>query len=75
MKIEDFKLGKKYYNADICEAFKCSLMSGMNRSHTTNTLVLTAKHNKPLYDDQWDGDIFNYTKHGTVGQAVMSLQL
>lgn len=67
MRIEDFKIGNKYYNAEICEAFKCSLMSGMNRSHTTNTLVLTAKHNKPLYDDQWDGNTFNYTGMGKSG--------
>ena len=71
MKIEDFKLGKKYYNAEICETFKCSLMSGMNRSHTTNTLVLTAKHNKPLYDDQWNGDIFNYTGMGKSGDQSL----
>lgn len=67
MKIEDFKIGNKYYNSEICEAFKCSLMSGMNRSHTTNSLVLTAKHNKPLYDDQWNGNIFNYTGMGKSG--------
>ena len=67
MRIEDFKIGNKYYNAEICDAFKCSLMSGMNRSHTTNTLVLTAKHNKPLYDDQWDGNTFNYTGMGKSG--------
>ena len=71
MKIEEFKIGNKYYNSEICEAFKCSLMSGMNRSHATNTLVLTAKHNKPLYDDQWDGDIFNYTGMGKNGDQSL----
>lgn len=67
MKISDFEIGKKYYNSEICDAFKCSLMAGMNRSHTTNTLVLTAKHNKPLYDDQWNGNVFNYTGMGKSG--------
>ena len=67
MKIEDFVIGKKYSNSEIKEAFKCSLMAGMNRSLETNTLVLTAKHNKPIYDDQWEGDIFNYTGMGKNG--------
>ena len=67
MKIENFEIGNKYYNTEICEAFKCSLMSGMNRSRKTNTLVLIAKHNKLLYDDQWDGNIFNYTGMGKSG--------
>ena len=75
MRIEDFKIGNKYHNSEICEAFKCSLMSGMNRSHSTNTLVLVAKHNKPLYDDQWDGNIFNYTGMGKSGdQSVQYKQ-
>lgn len=43
-------------------------MGGMRRSHKTNSLVLIAKHNNPLYDDQWNNDgIFNYTGMGTVG--------
>lgn len=67
MKIEDFVIGKKYSNSEIKEAFKCSLMAGMNRSLETNTLVLMAKHNKPIYDDQWEGDIFNYTGIGKNG--------
>jgi restriction endonuclease len=67
MKIEDFVIGKKYSNSEIKEAFKCSLMAGMNRSLETNTLVLTAKHNKPIYDDQWECDIFNYTGMGKNG--------
>lgn len=71
MNIEDFKIGNKYYNSEICEAFKCSLMSGMNRSLATNTLVLTAKHNKPLYDDQWDGDMFYYTGMGKNGDQSL----
>ena len=71
MRIDDFKIGNKYYNEDICEAFKCSLMSGMNRSHTTNTLVLIAKHNKPLYDDQWNGNVFYYTGMGKSGDQSL----
>lgn len=64
MEIKDFVIGAKYRNEEICQAFKCSLMSGMNRSYATNSLVLTAKHNKPLYNDEWDEDIFNYTGMG-----------
>jgi len=72
MRIEDFKLGNKYYNREIREAFKCSLISGMNRSYSTNTLVLTAKHNKPLYDDQWNGNVFNYTGMGKSGDQSIN---
>lgn len=67
MKIEDLVIGQKYKNKEINESFGCSLMGGMNKSNKTNTLVLTVKHNKPLYNDEWDGDILNYTgmgKHG-----------
>lgn len=71
MKIEDFKVGNKYYNSEICDAFKCSLMAGMNRSHTTNTLVLTAKHNKVLYADKVDGDVFYYTGMGKIGDQSL----
>lgn len=38
----------------------------MRRSKETNSLVLIAKHNNPLYDDQWTDDgILNYTGMGT----------
>ena len=71
MRIEDFKVGKKYNNSEICDAFKCSLMAGMNRSLATNTLVLTAKHNKPLYADKVDGDVFYYTGMGRTGDQSL----
>lgn len=71
MRIGDFKVGKKYNNSEICDAFKCSLMAGMNRSHTTNTLVLTAKHNKILYADKIENDIFYYTGMGKVGDQSL----
>ena len=41
-------------------------MGGMRRSKETNSLVLIAKHNNPLYDDQWTEEgILNYTGMGT----------
>ncbi len=66
--IDDLIIGEKYSNSEIANTFKCSNMGGMRRSHETNSLVLIAKHNNPLYDDQWSDDgILNYTGMGTVG--------
>ena len=66
--IQDLVVGNKYSNNEIATVFECSYMGGMRRSHKTNSLVLIAKHNNPLYDDQWNNDgIFNYTGMGTVG--------
>lgn len=65
--ISDLVVGNAYTNKQINQAFGCSTQGGMNRSHLTNSLVLFVKHNKSLYDDQWDGDILNYTGMGTVG--------
>lgn len=65
--ISDLMIGKSYSNTQINQAFGCSTQGGMNRSHATNSLVLFVKHNKSLYDDQWDGDILNYTGMGTTG--------
>lgn len=66
--INDLIIGEKYSNSEIANTFKCSNMGGMRRSHDTNTLVLIAKHNNPLYDDQWSDDgILNYTGMGTIG--------
>lgn len=64
--IDDLVVGNKYTNNEIASTFKCSNMGGMRRSKETNTLVLIAKHNNPLYDDQWtDEGILNYTGMGT----------
>ena len=66
--IEDLIIGNVYSNSEIANTFKCSNMGGMRRSKETNSLVLIAKHNNPLYDDQWTEDgILNYTGMGTEG--------
>ncbi len=67
LSIADFVVGNKYRNEEIRKAFKCSLFAGINRSLKTNTLVLTVKHNKPLYDDVWVGDIMHYSASGKNG--------
>jgi len=64
--IDDLIIGNIYSNSEITNTFKCSNMGGMRRSKETNSLVLIAKHNNPLYDDQWtDNGILNYTGMGT----------
>lgn len=64
--IEDLVVGNIYTNNEIASTFKCSNMGGMRRAKETNSLVLIAKHNNPLYDDQWTDDgILNYTGMGT----------
>ena len=66
--IDNLIIGNIYSNKDIANNFKCSLMGGMRRSKTTNSLVLIAKHDNPLYDDEWTEDgILNYTGMGTIG--------
>lgn len=71
--IDDLIVGEKYSNSEIANTFKCSNMGGMRRSHVTNSLVLIAKHNNPLYDDQWSDDgILNYTGMGTTGDQSIS---
>ncbi len=71
--IDDLIVGKIYSNAEICNAFGCSPQGGMRRAKRTNTLVLTANHNNPLYDDQWTDDgILNYTGMGKKGDQSIS---
>lgn len=66
--IDRLTIGKIYSNKDIASVFKCSLMGGMRRSKATNSLVLIAKHDNPLYDDVWtDEGVLNYTGMGTIG--------
>ena len=71
--IEDLIVGNIYSNSEIANTFKCSSMGGMRRSKETNSLVLIAKHNNPLYDDQWTDDgILNYTGLGTENDQSIS---
>lgn len=71
--IQDLVVGNKYSNNEIANVFECSYMGGMRRSHKTNSLVLIAKHNNPLYDDQWNNvGIFNYTGMGTIGDQSIN---
>lgn len=73
--ISDFKVNGTYTNKDIVTAFRCSPQGGMRRAIKTNTLVLFVLHNKPLYEDKWDGDILNYTGMGQRGdQSQYSAQ-
>lgn len=72
-RIEDLVVGNVYSNSEIANTFKCSNMGGMRRSKETNSLVLIAKHNNPLYDDQWTDDgILNYTGMGTENDQSIS---
>ena len=71
--INDFIIGNIYSNNEIASAFKCSIMGGMRRSITTNSLVLIANHINLLYDDQWTEDgILNYTGMGAIGDQSIS---
>ncbi len=73
--ISDLVVGESYTNTEINKAFGCSTQGGMNKSNSTNSLVLFVKHNKSLYDDQWDGDVLNYTGMGQTGnQSVDYMQ-
>lgn len=74
--IDDLIIGNTYSNNEIANIFKCSNMGGMRRSLETNSLVLIAKHNNPLYDDEWTEDgILNYTGMGTIGdQSILFAQ-
>lgn len=44
--IPNFSIGDIITNDNIREAFKCGNMSGMRRSHSTNTLVVISDHTK-----------------------------
>jgi len=70
----DLIIGNIYTNEQICKVFKCSLMSGMAKSNTTNTLVLVANHTKSLYDDKWINDVLHYTGEGQKGNQELSKQ-
>ena len=66
------KQGSVLSNDELCETFKCSSQGGMRRSHKTNTLVLVSNHIKSIYDDKWNGDIFNYTGMGGAGDQSLN---
>lgn len=71
--IEDLIVGEVYSNSEISNTFKCDFMRGMRPSKATNSLVLIAKHNNPLYDDKWTEDgILNYTGTGKIGDQSIS---
>jgi 5-methylcytosine-specific restriction protein A len=71
MNIQDLKLGGRYNNDDICNAFLCSPQGGMRRSQKTNTLVLVANHVKSIFDDRWNGNTMNYTGMGLKGEQSL----
>ncbi len=62
-----FRIGSVYSNEELYTEFQCANMGGMRKSNTTNTLVIISDHTKPLYDDQWNNGILNYTGMGKVG--------
>lgn len=71
--IDDLIVGEIYSNSEISNTFKCDFMRGMRPSKSTNSLVLIAKHNNPLYDDKWtDEGILNYTGTGKIGDQSIS---
>lgn len=71
--IQDFVAGKVYTNQEICVTFGVTYMGGMRKSNLKKCLVLIAKHDNPLYDDQWTEDgVMNYTGMGKVGNQDLS---
>jgi len=65
-------VNQTYTNNDVRNAFGCSMMSGMNKSNSTNTLVLVLKHVNNLYDDKQVGDIIYYTGKGQIGDQMLA---
>ena len=61
-------VNKEYTNDDIVNIFRVSSQGGMRKSNTTNSLVLIARHRPDNpYDDKWNGDHFEYTGMGMIG--------
>jgi 5-methylcytosine-specific restriction protein A len=69
--MDKLKIGSHYSNDEICKNFSCSLFSGMNKSNTTNTLVLIANHVKSIYEDTWNNDTMHYTGMGRKGNQKL----
>ncbi len=65
-------INEVYTNDKVREAFGCSLMSGMNKSNKTNTLVLILKHIDNIYDDKQEDDIIFYTGKGQKGNQELT---
>ncbi len=72
MKIEDLKVGNQYSNKEVRSTFRCSLQSGMNKSNTTNTLVLIINHIKSIYHDRWLDNRVHHIGKGQVGDQTMT---
>jgi len=67
------KPGDEVKSAKLCKIFGCSLYGGMNRSHKTNTLIITSVLYKAdrIYEDKWHGNILNYTGMGQKGDQKL----
>jgi len=72
MQIEDLQLGSQYSNEEVRSTFRCSLQSGMNKSNTTNTLVLIINHIKSIYHDRWLDNKVHHIGKGQVGDQTMT---
>ncbi len=72
MLIEELQVGNQYTNNDIRATFRCSLQSGMNKSNTTNTLVLIINHIKSIYHDKWLDNKLHYVGKGRVGEQTLT---
>lgn len=77
--ISDLKVGDYLTNDEVTMKFGCAYMGGMRASTKNNCLVLIAKHDNPLYDDQWiendDGTrTLHYTGMGKNGPQTLDGQ-
>ncbi len=72
MQIEQLQIGDQYTNDEIRSTFRCSLQSGMNKSNTTNTLVLIINHVKSIYHDRWFDNKVHHIGKGQVGDQTMT---
>jgi len=72
MQIENLQLGNIYSNEEIRSTFGCSLQSGMNKSNSTNTLVLIINHIKSIYHDRWFNNKVHHIGKGQIGDQEMT---
>ena len=66
------EIGETITNQGLVKEFQCGNMSGMRRSHKTNTLVIISDQTKELYDDRWNGEILFYTGMGKSGDQDLA---
>ena len=59
--------GKTYHHIEITKAFNGQNEGGMRRSKATNTLHLIINHTNSPYEDDWDGNVLNYSGMGQRG--------